>query len=72
MVVDSLGERVKVVYHSAEPESFEMSDRIVLEGTIKNDYFDCDRILLKCPSKYSDDPETSGQHLPSVAGTTQP
>lgn len=53
--VDSLGDRTKVVYHNTMPDQLEQSDRIVLEGKMQGDIFECSNILLKCPSKYKDD-----------------
>ncbi|MBN8861510.1 MAG: cytochrome c maturation protein CcmE [Sphingobacteriales bacterium] len=54
--VDSLGGHTKVVYHSAKPPELETSERIVLKGKMNGEVFDCKEILLKCPSKYKDDP----------------
>src|SRR5438046_1086602 len=53
--VDSLGTSTKVVYRNAKPAELEQSERIVLKGKMKGDVFECDNILLKCPSKYKDD-----------------
>ena len=53
--VDSLGERTKVVFHNSKPADLERSERIVMKGKMKDDHFECDDILLKCPSKYKDD-----------------
>lgn len=55
-VIDSLGEKVKVIYNNAKPDNLEHSERLVLKGAIKDDYFECKEILMKCPSKYTDDP----------------
>ncbi|MBX3257755.1 MAG: cytochrome c maturation protein CcmE [Chitinophagaceae bacterium] len=55
--VDSLGGQTKVIYHSTKPPELEMSERIVLKGKMNGDVFECKEILLKCPSKYKDDPE---------------
>ncbi|MGC4034658.1 MAG: cytochrome c maturation protein CcmE [Chitinophagaceae bacterium] len=54
-VVDSLGGSVKVVYHNPKPDNLEHSERLVLKGSIKDDYFDCKEILMKCPSKYKEE-----------------
>ena len=54
-VVDSLGDKAKVVYHNSKPGDLEKSERIVIKGKMQKDYFDCKDILLKCPSKYKDD-----------------
>jgi len=54
--VDSLGGQTKVVYHNTKPPELEMSERIVMKGKMNGDVFECKEILLKCPSKYKDDP----------------
>lgn len=59
--VDTLGNSIKVVYHDAKPTDMEKSERIVLKGKVKDGYFDCKSILLKCPSKYKDDPKAMKQ-----------
>lgn len=53
--VDTLGNNVKVVYHSNKPTDMEKSERIVLKGRMQGDHFECKDILLKCPSKYKDE-----------------
>ena len=53
--VDSLGGSTKVVYKNSKPAELEQSERIVLKGKMNGDVFECDNILLKCPSKYKDD-----------------
>ena len=54
--IDSLGGTMQVVYKNAKPENLEHSERLVLKGSMKEDYFECREILMKCPSKYTDDP----------------
>ena len=54
--IDSLGQSVKVVYNNAKPENLEHSERLVLKGKMEADQFQCQEILMKCPSKYTDDP----------------
>ncbi|MEO6950116.1 MAG: cytochrome c maturation protein CcmE [Ginsengibacter sp.] len=53
--VDSLGGSTKVIYRNTKPPELEQSERVVLKGTMNGDVFECDNILLKCPSKYKDD-----------------
>jgi cytochrome c-type biogenesis protein CcmE len=53
--VDSLGGSAKVIYRNAKPAELERSERVVLKGKMNGDVFECDNILLKCPSKYKDD-----------------
>jgi len=55
--VDSLGVRTKVIYHNSKPTDLEKSERIVLKGKMLDDHFECNDILLKCPSKYKDNKE---------------
>ena len=54
--VDSVGGSVKVVYKNAKPDNLEHSDRLVMKGKMQGDQFQCEEILMKCPSKYTDDP----------------
>lgn len=53
--VDSLGGSTKVIYHNSKPAELEQSERVVLKGKMQGDIFECNDILLKCPSKYKDD-----------------
>ena len=53
--IDSLGGKTKVVYHNSKPADLEKSERIVMKGKMQADHFECNDILLKCPSKYKDD-----------------
>ena len=52
--VDSLGGSTKVIYRNTKPAELEQSERVVLKGKMEGDVFECDNILLKCPSKYKD------------------
>jgi cytochrome c-type biogenesis protein CcmE len=52
---DSLGGSTKVIYKNTKPSDLEQSERIVLKGRMNGSVFECDNILLKCPSKYKDD-----------------
>ncbi len=53
--IDSLGGSTQVIYRNTKPPELEQSERVVLKGTMKGNVFECDNILLKCPSKYKDD-----------------
>jgi cytochrome c-type biogenesis protein CcmE len=55
---DTLGAGTKVVYHNSIPPEFEKSKRIVMQGKMNGDVFECKTISLKCPSKYKDDKAT--------------
>jgi len=61
--VDSLGGQTKVVYHNSKPGDLEKSERIVLKGKMQQDHFECQDILLKCPSKYKDDKKMLEQNM---------
>jgi cytochrome c-type biogenesis protein CcmE len=54
-ITDSLGAKTKVVYHNSKPTELEQSERVVLQGKMQGDVFECQSITLKCPSKYKDD-----------------
>lgn len=62
-VVDSLGGTARVISNKPKPHDLEMSERVVLKGRMENGAFQCDDILLKCPSKYKDDMEAAGKEL---------
>ncbi len=52
--VDSLGQKIPVVYHNPKPENFELSERLVMKGKYEDGKFLCQNIQTKCPSKYKD------------------
>ena len=65
-VVDSLGNKAMVKYYFEKPMDMEKSNRIVLKGKMKDDVFeitDKAGILIKCPSKYKDDPKAASNNL---------
>ncbi|MEX6687113.1 cytochrome c maturation protein CcmE [Danxiaibacter flavus] len=55
--IDTLGNTMEVVYHNTKPTDMEKSERLVLGGKVKDGKFECKDILLKCPSKYKDNPD---------------
>ncbi|MBY0348122.1 MAG: hypothetical protein GTN67_13970 [Hydrotalea flava] len=61
--IDTLGNSVKVVYHNTKPTDMEKSDRLVLKGRMDGDHFECKDILLKCPSKYKDNPQSTEKSM---------
>ncbi len=67
--LDMEGKRSKVVYLNAKPEDMERSEGIDLNGYMRNGYFECSKIQMKCPSKYKDDIKAQQKSL-STAGTT--
>jgi len=65
-IIDTLGNGTKVVYYYEKPYDMEKAERIVLKGKMKNNVFEItakDGILIKCPSKYKDDPKAAQNNL---------
>src|SRR5882762_8417051 len=65
-ISDTLGNTARVVYHYEKPYDLEKAERITLKGKMNGDVFEIthkDGILLKCPSKYKDDPNSAKQAL---------
>lgn len=54
-MTDKKGQECKVVYTGTKPEDFERSEQIVLTGQMAGNEFHASRILMKCPSKYTQD-----------------
>ena len=52
---DSEGAERRVLLNSAPPQDFEKSEQIVVIGKMKGDDFHASGILMKCPSKYTDE-----------------
>jgi hypothetical protein len=65
-ILDTLGNSARVIYHYGKPYDMEKAERVVLKGKMSGDVFEItqkDGILIKCPSKYKDDPETAKKSL---------
>ena len=54
LLVDDKGVEKKVIYNAPKPQDFEKSEKVVIIGNMDGQTFNCDKILLKCPSKYQD------------------
>lgn len=54
-VKDNKGEECKVIYTGTKPQDFEKSEQIVLTGRMTGNEFHASTILMKCPSKYTQD-----------------
>ena len=52
---DAQGEECKVVFAGSKPQDFERSEDIVLTGKMQGKEFHASKILMKCPSKYTQD-----------------
>ncbi len=49
---DTAGVERKVIYRNAKPQDMDRTDKVVIIGYSKSDYFEAKDILKKCPSKY--------------------
>jgi len=54
-LIDTKGKECKVVFTGTKPQDFERSETIVLTGKMVGDEFHASKILMKCPSKYTND-----------------
>ena len=52
---DNDGKECKVVFNGSKPQDFERSEQIVLTGKMVGAEFHASKILMKCPSKYTED-----------------
>ena len=55
--VDKEGERSVVLYNQPKPTDFERSEEITLTGHATDSLFVATEILMKCPSKYTNQEE---------------
>ena len=53
--IDSAGRSERVVYKKEKPTDFEKSDKLVLKGYMRDGYFECKEMQLKCPSKFKEE-----------------
>jgi cytochrome c-type biogenesis protein CcmE len=54
-MIDSKGKECKVEFTGTKPQDFERSEQIVLTGQMNDGNFQANKILMKCPSKYTQD-----------------
>ena len=66
-VQDSLGGKIAVVYHNTMPTDMVKSERLVLKGRVQGDHFECSTIVMKCPSKYKDNPNAMQQQPVTIS-----
>lgn len=53
-LTDNKGRSQKVVYNAPKPQDLGKAEQIVIIGNMQGQVFKCEKILLKCPSKYQD------------------
>ena len=66
-LVDNDNQAQKVVFNSPKPQDFDRSEQIVVIGAMEKDHFQCNKILLKCPSKYQNDKLEVTEHEAKTA-----
>jgi len=67
--VDRDGNKTKVIYKNAKPTDIEKSEGIDLNGYMRDGYFECTKLQMKCPSKYKDNAQAAEKTLStSTAG----
>jgi cytochrome c-type biogenesis protein CcmE len=54
LLIDNKNREQKVIYGSPKPPDFDQSEQVVVIGRMAGDHFECEKILMKCPSKYND------------------
>ncbi len=47
--------KMAVVYTGPPQSNLDSAKQVVVIGTLKNGKFDCDKMLVKCPSKYENE-----------------
>lgn len=67
--VDQDGKKSKVVYKNAKPTDMERSEGIDLNGYMRDGFFECTKLQMKCPSKYKDNMEAAEKNFTGTAQT---
>jgi len=55
-ITNESGDRMKVIYGGTKPGNFDQATSVVCIGKYHNDAFQAEKLLVKCPSKYQDQP----------------
>jgi cytochrome c-type biogenesis protein CcmE len=61
--IDHDGKKSKVIYKNAKPTDIEKSEGIDLNGYMRDGYFECTKLQMKCPSKYKDNMQQAEKNL---------
>jgi len=62
---DKEGAIHQVIFNGTKPNDFERSEQLVMTGYMKGDAFYCNKILMKCPSKYEGNESVAIGNTPS-------
>lgn len=63
VAVDKDGKKMKVLYSNSKPTDMERSEGLDLNGFMRDGYFECTKLQMKCPSKYKDDMKAAEKNL---------
>lgn len=55
-ITNETGDRMKVIYSGTKPGNFDQATSVVCIGKYRDDAFHAEKLLVKCPSKYQDQP----------------
>lgn len=55
VLVDTLRREQKVILNGPKPQDMDKSEQVVIIGKMQGEVFKCDKVLLKCPSKYNNE-----------------
>jgi cytochrome c-type biogenesis protein CcmE len=69
--IDQSGNKSKIVYKNAKPTDMEKSEGLDLNGYMRDGYFECTKLQMKCPSKYKDNMQAAEKSLPGTAANTE-
>ena len=69
--VDHDGNKSKVIYKNAKPTDIEKSEGIDLNGYMRDGYFECTKLQMKCPSKYKDNMQQAEKNLSTSTSKEQ-
>jgi cytochrome c-type biogenesis protein CcmE len=58
---DESGATRKVIFSGTKPQDFERSEKLTMTGKMAGNEFHCNKILMKCPSKYKNDVVAEGK-----------
>lgn len=58
-MIDENGYKQQVLHANPMPTDFLRSEQVVIVGAYNGDNFIAEKILLKCPSKYQEEPDLS-------------
>ena len=57
-IADENGDQLPIVFYGPRPDNFQRAASAIVEGQLLADgSFQADNLLLKCPSRYEEDPE---------------